>query len=194
MESKIILCTDDICPRFIKRYWTTWSLLRSNHDNLKLNAFVVPHYMDDDNDFILSDYFKDWYSSCKDWVSLHLHGYAHTYPPECTFPYEEQYELIERGTKILEEICGHRNFGFKAPGYHANEVTERIAIELGLKFICYSDHIEFLIATNVTPNNYMLIQTHSDGRSMDSIERIYERLNSFIRGKKFVHIMELLEK
>lgn len=191
-QNKVILCTDDICPSSIRKCWYFWDKIKSKIPQLKLNAFVIPHRNFKDDEIITSREFKDWYESVKDWVSLHLHGYSHGYPPENTYTYLRQRILIRKGSELLAEI-NDNDFGYKAPGYHFNKFTLEILEEFGFPFICNLDLVTFLRNKDKQRSPYQLIQSHTNlNKNPDSIEFIYQRLIDDLRDREFVQIMELV--
>jgi len=191
-KERLIICTDDIRPGTVKEYWKVWSLLKSNHPELKLNAFVIPYYYEEDSEHILNKEFIEWYNSIKNWVQLHLHGFMHSFPPECLLSKPQQEELIERGARLLGMLC-RRDFGFKAPGYHYNDDTLEILRKYKIRFLCNEKEIIWLRNNKIGSdlNNPVLVQTHTNGISIDSVEKIYDNLNELFKDKDFIFLNDL---
>jgi len=189
----LIVCTDDIRPSTIKKYWQYWELLRNLYPELKLNAFVVPYWFEESAEHIHNKEFIDWYESVKGWVQLHLHGFAHTFPPECTLEKEEQEKLIEKGSQLLKKIC-KQDFGYKAPGYHYIGATLDVLKKYHIKFLCNEKEIIWL--NDVEPKRELslitLVQTHTNGISADCIHFIYDDLSEFFKNKEFLFLNDLI--
>lgn len=191
-QNKVILCTDDICPSSIRKCWYLWDKIKSRIPQLKLNAFVIPHRNFKDSEKITSSEFRGWYDSVNDWVSLHLHGYSHGFPPENMYPYLRQRGLILRGISLLSQISD-ADFGYKAPGYHSNNFTLEILETFNFPFICKLDSVVFFRNIDKQRNSYQLIQSHTNlNKNPDSVEFIYQKLINDLQDKEFVQIMDLV--
>ena len=191
MESKnrMLLCTDDITPESVKKYWTYWEVLKESIPHLKLNAFVIPHFRRVDSELITSSFFKKWYKGVSSWVSLHLHGYDHSYPPECVRSYPEQLSLITLGKSLLEQITS-TNFGFKAPGYYITNDTKRVLSDSAFSFVCHKHAVEFF---RKPKQNFhcQLFQSHTNEHCQDSITKIYNSILE-LRHNQFVTFEEII--
>lgn len=190
-KRQIMLCTDDIHPSTIEKYWHYWERLKETIPHLKLNCFVVPHFCKFDFERITRKMFKNWYKRNSSWLSLHLHGYDHTYPAENARNYYLQQALIKLGKNMLSEVLEHENFGYKAPGYYLNDDTRKAVAEEGLKFICHQLDIEYIDK----PSNFInfsLIQTHTNGCSPDSIEKISSEIVD-LKNSIFITFSELYQ-
>ena len=196
MESKslkprtIMLCTDDITPSHLDKFWKYWVQLKAKIPLLKLNAFVIPHYCKLDNERITRLRFKHWFKEHSNWVSLHLHGFDHSFPPENTRNFYLQEALIKLGKTMLAEVLGHENFGYKAPGYYLNEETRRILKEENFLFICHQNSVEFLVQPKQS-KNALIVQSHTNGISVDSVEKIYRQLEENFKHDEFITFDEL---
>ena len=190
-KERIIVCADDIRPETVDKYFRYWYQLKSDHSGLKLNAFVIPYYFKEESESILNKEFVEWFTSVKDWVQLHLHGYTHSFPPECLAPKLQQEEYIEKGARLLSLLC-HRDFGFKAPGYHYNDDTIEILKRYRITFLCNEKEIVWLrnkIGSDLSQPE--LIQSHTNGLSVDSVEKIYDKLNELFKDKEFLFLNDL---
>jgi predicted deacetylase len=136
--------------------------------------------------------FKSWYKSNADWVSLHLHGYDHSFPPENTRNYILQEALINLGRMMLSEVIERESFGYKAPGYYSNRETRQILQKFNFLFLSHLQSIEWLVKpANFT--TFALVQSHTNGTSPDSIERIQDQILN-LADSKFLTFDELYEK
>lgn len=194
MQNCVIVCTDDICPSTVKTSWRYWEIIKTELPNLKLNAFVVPHRNFDNQELVTNQEFKDWYSSVKNWVALHLHGYAHDYPPEGLHSYTAQKHLLKSGHRLLRELTQSK-LGYKAPGYLMNRYTVEILKELQFKFISYFSKISFFGQNEFlySQKEVDIYQTHTNRDSTESIETQYIELLRELIDKKFLFISELIK-
>lgn len=185
---KVIVCTDDICPEHIDEYWHHWEWLKVNHPKLILEAFVTPCYRGDPSQLITQDEFKEWYESVNDWVNLHLHGYDHTYPPEFTRTKEEQEKSLIEGMKLLSPIAKN-TVGFKPPGYKFDsEITIPLIQKLKFHFMSIHDTVFFFPYGRIQMLSLPMIQTHTNGLTEDSIEKIVDSLDKKLEDKRFTTI------
>ena len=196
-SSTIMLCTDDICPSSVKKFWTYWDELKKSIPKLKLNCFVIPHHCRLESEHIggwakKRKAFKHWYSNNASWLSLHLHGYDHTYPPENTRNAILQEALIKTGKTLLSKLIERENFGYKAPGYYLNNDTRNILRKEKFLFICHQTAVEWIQEPNLFAN-FLLMQSHTNGKSADSIEKIYKKLLE-LEDCEFITFEELYEQ
>lgn len=194
--NSLLVYTDDICPSYVEKYWKWWNLLKANHPKLKLNAFVIPNRDYLEAELISDRIFCGWLETVKDWVSFYLHGYAHDRPPENLRSADEQKHLIDKGKKLLEQTINIPILGYKAPGLLLNSYTRDVLKELDFTFICHKDRIDILndckIRTDIPPPR--MISTHTNGKSSDSVEKIYAYLNEVFENREFYSIKELIVK
>ncbi len=189
---KMIVCTDDISVQNVEKYWSYWEKLKKKFPGLKLNAFVVPRYRDDYRESISRAGFNAWYHPVSNWVKLHLHGYTHLFPPEYLLSYERQKDLIETGAVMLGKVT-RGTFGIKAPGYKFNDDTIRIAKELCFDFFAKEKSVLFLKENKeIQYPEGEILNTHTNGKTADSIEKIYPEVEKLLQGKTFQFIEELL--
>ena len=130
----------------------------------------------------------------KHWVDLHLHGFTHSFPPECLLSKPEQEELIEQGARLLSMLC-HKDFGFKAPGYHSNNDTIEILQRYKIRFLCNEKEVFWYrpIKIELFKDPFTLLQTHTNGVSTDSVEKVYDELNELFKNKDFIFLNDLTE-
>jgi len=188
-KRQVMLCTDDICPSFVKKYWRYWEELKNKIPHLKLNCFVIPHFCKLEVERITRQIFKNWYKKNSSWISLHLHGYDHTYPAENTRSYYLQEALITMGKIMLSEILGHENFGYKAPGYFLNDDTQKALRQRNFRFICHQLDVEYIIKPS-SFTNFSMVQTHTNSFSYDSIQKIHSEILD-LNDSKFITFDEL---
>jgi len=99
--------------------------------SLKVNCFVMGK---DAGDYLL-----------KDWIEVGVHGFEHTYPPECER--DNQREYITKGLEALKKYLPI-NFGFRAPGFQIIASTYSILKELGFCYIAHQSRIQVLQLSN----------------------------------------------
>jgi peptidoglycan/xylan/chitin deacetylase (PgdA/CDA1 family) len=76
-----------------------------------------------------------------DWVEVGVHGWEHTYPPECER--DDQKYFIVKGLESLKTYLPRR-FGFRAPGFQLVASSYPILRDLGFSFIAHRNRIQVL--------------------------------------------------
>ena len=124
--------------------------LKEKLPNLKINCFVMGKDA--------GDYLK------KDWIEVGVHGWEHSYPPECERDNQEEY--IVKGLEILKKYLPKR-FGFRAPGFQLIALSYPIIKKLGFHYIAHQNKIQ---SFNGIFNQGRIINTHIYDNSLEKIE------------------------
>ena len=149
----ILICDDVNEAEFYKL-----ERLREKVPNLKVNCFVMGKDA--------GQYLK------QDWIEVGVHGWEHTYPPECERANQREYIL--KGLKALRPYLPKR-FGFRAPGFQMTALTYPILRELGFGFIAHQFRVQPLKGGFAQGD---IINTHI----YESLEGIEDGELSFISG------------
>jgi len=139
----IYITTDDLNPKFLDYWTTTFDVLKEEFPQLEVTAFTVPVW-ENNSKYKLNDSraWNDWYEAHKDWVHIAMHGYHHL---RCTTKtkfegyqsYEEQLELYGKSLDILKPYMP-KYWGFKPPFYKWNSAT----LDALAKLNCTWAHLE----------------------------------------------------
>ena len=75
------------------------------------------------------------------------HGYLHEYPTKQST--DQQRDTLERGSELIERICGKRPSGYRAPYYALNQTTIDLLIEAGFRYesSLFADDVPLLLRT-----------------------------------------------
>lgn len=73
------------------------------------------------------------------------HGYLHEWPNQLSL--DEERELIERASEIIDRASGHRPRGYRAPYYGVSEQTVNLLIEAGFAYesSLFADDVPLLL-------------------------------------------------
>jgi len=124
--------------------------LREKVPNLKVNCFVMGKDA--------GQYLK------QDWIEVGVHGWEHTYPPECERANQRDYIL--KGLEALRPYLPEK-FGFRAPGFQMTALTYPILRELGFRFIAHQFRVQPLKGGFIQGD---IINTHIYDKSLEGIE------------------------
>ena len=192
-KRKVLVTTDDICPRNIEKYGHFWDELKQTHQNLRLLAFVTP-FMDKDSSQHLKrgDRFSAWQQERKEWVTIGLHGLDHGFPPEFKRQFHEKRMLISESLNILTGFLP-KIWSAKPPGYHYDDDSLEILRFFGCRWVfLWHDVVKDLRRGLVFRLNDV-ISTHTNGISADSIEKVFYRLNLEFKDCDFTNPEEIHE-
>lgn len=117
------------------------------------------------------------YYLIKDWIEVGVHGWEHTYPPECER--DNRREYIEKGLNVLKQYLP-KKFGFRAPGFQLTASTYPILRELGFSFIAHQYRIQGLDGIFRANKNEGIVNTHIYD------ENIFKRIEHMNRIFKFL--------
>jgi peptidoglycan/xylan/chitin deacetylase (PgdA/CDA1 family) len=134
---------DDISPEYLSAFELERHLKLLEEIDVRCTFFVVPFWN-------VSDSVKHYFSLCLRKVSesgheIALHGYKHfknefggLYPfplPFVPYPsFKKQREILEKATKLLEQLTYVCPLGFRAPFYLYNRNTLKALSDLGFKY------------------------------------------------------------
>lgn len=163
----MIYTTDDVCPSNLI-YFRFWDEVKKRKPNLKVIAFTIANY-NGQEDVSKSKDFKEWYDSHKDWVTIGVHGYDHTFPPEGER--DNQEELIRESIKILKPFLPS-DFLYRPPGFQVTCKTEPICRKLGFAGIAHQSRIKYFNGTFETD----LINTHCCNKWSNPITKVWSEL------------------
>lgn len=99
----------------------------------------------------------------RDWIEVGVHGWEHTYPPECER--EDQEEFIARGLAALKNFLPPR-FGFRAPGFQLTALTYPILKKLGFSFVAHQYRIQPLPGRNFLQGEIINTHIYDDLKSL----------------------------
>ena len=133
-----VVTTDDVCLSNLQ-YWRHWNDIKKKVPDLKLIAFVVANYRNQEN-VAESSAFLEWFECTRDWVQVGVHGYDHLFPPECER--DNQEALIAKALKVLRPFLP-KNYLYRAPGFQVTNQTEPILKRLGFAGIAHQGRIKF---------------------------------------------------
>jgi len=118
--------------------------LKKRMPAMKITLFTVPFWnfikpLNEDSEFC------KWFEKNKEWVEIAIHGYTHTgeiynRPVECKRSYEEQKEMFSKSIQILKKFLP-KKYGFKAPGNHYNEHTQKVLEDLKFSYFAVGNTI-----------------------------------------------------
>ena len=100
----------------------------------------------------------------------------------------------------MKQLEPKRRIGFKPPGYYCTDDTIKILKEFEMPFNCMERYITFFKGNEERRDQYsydisekVLIQTHTNGITRNSVEKIEENLSwSFEVAQKFKGILDLM--
>jgi len=116
-----------ICDDVNEKEFYKLEQLKEKFPDLKVNCFVMGKDA--------GDYLK------KGWIEIGVHGWEHTYPPECERINQKDY--IIKGLEALRPYLPEK-FGFRAPGFQITALTYPILKDLGFCFIAHQFRIQSL--------------------------------------------------
>ena len=134
----MIYTTDDLCLSNLT-YFRFWDKVKEKRPDLKVIVFTIANFQGKE-DVSKSTKFKKWYDGHKDWVTIGVHGYDHTYPPEGER--DDQEELIRKSVEILKPFLPE-SFLYRAPGFQVTCKTEPILRKLGFAGIAHQTRIKY---------------------------------------------------
>jgi len=116
--------------------------LKKKMPKMKLTIFVVPDW-DFKGEINKNEDFKKLAQN--DWIEVAVHGYSHTglkygKPVEGERSLFEQKVIFSEALKIMKPFLPEK-YGFKAPGNHFNEYTQRVLTELGFSYFAINDMV-----------------------------------------------------
>lgn len=146
-----------ICDDVNEKEFYKLEKLKEKFPNLKVTCFVMGKDA--------GDYLK------KDWIEVGVHGWEHTYPPECER--DNQREFIIKGLEVLRPYLS-LNFGFRAPGFQVTASTYPILKKLGFCYIAHQNRIQILQLIWYP----VVADTVEEGK-----KEIQNRINNFKQGE-----------
>ena len=158
-----------ICDDVTEKDFFKLEQLKRQIPTLKVNCFVMGKDA--------GNYLK------QDWVEVGVHGWEHSYPPECERSNQEEY--IVRGLEALRKYLP-KKIGFRAPGFQLTALTYPILEKLGFYFIAHQYTIQRLDNLFKIITNHKLVNTHIyngslnkrlDGWVYETFRFISEELN-----------------
>jgi peptidoglycan/xylan/chitin deacetylase (PgdA/CDA1 family) len=123
-SKKIILRDDDVFETENWRTTLTWIVNLTIEKNMKLTMAVVPKWIQNNVEAV--EYLNQL---DKGYFEFATHGYYHS--DFRGVPYEEQFALIENGTKIMEECLPSRPYTFIPPFGRSDVNTSKAVNALG---------------------------------------------------------------
>jgi len=134
--------------------------LKKTIPGLKVNCFVMGKDA--------GEYLK------KDWLETGVHGYEHSYPPECERDDQEKY--INKALVALKKYLPKR-FGFRAPGFQITALTYPILKKLGFYFIAHQTRIQPLNGYKFNQNNIINSHIYDDLTKFKELNGIFKFLS-----------------
>jgi len=138
-----------ICDDVNEKEFFKLERLKEKYFSLKITCFVMGKDA--------GDYLK------QDWIEIGVHGWEHTYPPECER--DNQEEFIIKGLEALRKYLPQR-LGFRAPGFQLTALSYPIIKRLGFHYIAHQNKIQ---SFNGIFNQGKIINTHIYDNSLERI-------------------------
>ena len=165
----MIITTDDVCPQNLK-YWKYWLRVKERHTYLKITAFVIANYKE--QDVSKSKEFKEWFEGNKDWVEVQPHGLTHERPQLGWRDCDEQKRDIEKSIEILKPYLSNRII-YRFPGFRTLCFSETILKELKIDGVAHRGFIKFFKTDQIVRT----LDTHCVESSLEnSIGQIWQNL------------------
>lgn len=180
----VTITTDDICPRHLN-LWTYWDKLKVRHPHLKVSCFTTAVWGGEPEQDVSKNHdFKEWYLRRRSWVEICVHGLTHGYPPEFERSREEQERSLKES---LEKLRGYlpERWIFKPPGYRWTPSTLEILKQYGCDYAILNPIYEI--------RGVKVVNSHTNPKSLDSIQNIYSELDRLLRNCECVFLSELLK-
>ena len=148
----MIYTTDDVCPSNLE-HWKWWDKAKVRKPDLRVLAFTIANKNGNEN-VLEYEEFREWFEERKGWVTIGIHGYDHTFPPECERENAEEY--IQMSLNILEPFLSER-FLYRPPGHQRTTKTIGILKRLGVAGIAFATSIWWFDSGE---REYNIMNTH----------------------------------
>jgi len=164
----MFVTTDDVCLENL-RFFHYWDKIKMMKPNLKLIAFTIANYKDEQN-VAESKEFKSWFDAHRSWVEIGVHGYDHLFLPEQER--DDAEELVMKSLEILKNFLPENHL-YRPPGFQRTIQTEPMLKRLGFGGIAYQARIKMFDGRVIEP----ILNTHCCDRDFNPVTEWREWIN-----------------
>lgn len=194
---KMLITTDDLCPKFMDFFREYWDPLKARHPDLKLIAFTVLDWRHKVSKkklgtTIPKKFPKEFIEFCnkrKKWLVLAPHALTHQYA-EGTDP--KLHDIIRIIRNAMEKTECKILSGYKPPFYRFNAQTPFTVKSAGLRFFFTPGGIMDLgSCTYLKRETINLIDSHTNpdlkANLQDRIDLIFDKLDAYLKLTSLSH-------